>query len=360
MAQAASLSLRALAEASPTPTTPAAIESPAAPAPLPVEPPIAAATVQPPIPIVPPAADDDAEPSAEVMAALGDPGKRALQAERDKRKAATAKLTELQAELARLQQANAAPANPPVVPPPGAAVTSGQPATPPATAPSVAVPTELARCETFEQVDACRANAADLAATAMELNTVLVTTGLEAAQAKLKANGVETFRGVPVDQLTPEQLAAGLSDTWKAATQTQALADRQKAIIHGQRNSFAQAVNLIPGLKDPKSVQSQNFDALVAAMPQVRQLGPQWPLLVAQQMLGIEAARARSNPPVPNAAPVLTPVTAAAPMASAPSAPRTSAAVIAQPTELDALRDRVNTGKATMKDMERYASLQIR
>lgn len=348
MAQLASLSLRELAsEPAATPVVPAANESPAAP----VQPAIAPAIVPPQTPEPPTDLNDDAEPSAEVLASLGDPGKRALQAERDKRKAANAKLTELQAEIDRLKATPAPTPTPAAVPP-------GQTPAPAAATPSV-VPTELARCETFEQVDACRSHAAELAATAMELNTVLATSGLEAAQAQLKANGVETFRGVPVDNLTPEQLAAGLSATWKAATQTQAAADQQKAVIAGQRQSFGQAVNLLPGLKDPKSVQAQTFDAIVAANPQIKQLGPNWPLLVARQMLGMEAERLRTSPPPVAPVPVLTPAPVAALAASAPSAPRTSVAHVPAATELDGIRERVNSGKATEADMSRYAAMQI-
>jgi hypothetical protein len=310
------------------------------------------AVVPTPIPD-PTTPDDDAEPSAEVMAALGDPGKRALQAEREKRKAATTKLAEAQAEIERLKASTAPQTPTPAAEPPGEVPI-------PASVPPRGVPTELAQCETFEQVDACRSRAAELAATAMELNTVLATSGLDAALAQLKGNGVETFRGVPVDNLTPEQLAKGLSDTWKAATQTQALADAQKAQIHGQRQSFGQAVNLIPGLKDPKSVQAQTFEAIMAAHPQIKQLGPNWPLLVARQMLGMEAERVRNTPTPPAAPlPVLTPAPVAALAASAPSAPRTSVAHVPATSELDGIRERIGKGQVSEADMIRYATAQI-
>lgn len=360
MAQAASLSLRAPAEPNATPVPPVAPESPATPATPPTPPAIPAAVAQPPPTVQTPGTpgDDDAEPSAEVLAALGDPGKRALQAERDKRKAAIAKQTELQAEIDRLKALT--PAAPAPVPPPAA---PAQPATPPPTTPSVVVPTELARCETFEQVDQVRSQAANLQAAAMELNTVLATEGLPAAIENLKANGVETFRGTPVDQLTAAGLAKALSSTWNEAQQTQTLADRQKATIQGQRQSFAQAVNLIPGLKVPGSAQSQLFDGIVAANPQVKQLGPQWPLLVARQILGMEAERARTQPTTPAtpppAVPAITPAPAPAMVASAPGAPRTSAAHVPAPDANAELIARLNSGQATEADMAKLASSSL-
>lgn len=350
-AKLASLSLAGPADPAATPASPAAPESPAAPATPPAAP---GAVVQPPPPV--PAAsgqpDDDGDPSPEVLASLGDPGKRALQSEREKRKAASARLAEAQAELDRLKAQLAASAPAPETPPAAPAT----PPTPPAAAPSAPVPAELAGCDTFEQVVAVQSKAAGLAAKAMHVNTVLATEGIEAARDLLAANGVQQFQGVPLDELTAAQLAAGLSGHIEHGMAVQAQADRRKAELVQQRQSFAQACHLVPGLKDPNSASSKAFDALVAANPAVKTLGSNWPLLVAQQLLGIEAAKARLAPPatVPAIAPA-----AATPAASPPAAPRAAMAHVPPPSAVEALVAKVNNGTATEAEVRHLASLSL-
>jgi len=350
MAQLAGLSLRELADAAEpsTPTPPVAIESPAAPAESPAI--VAGQTPTPPEAVSQP---DDAEPSAEVLASLNESGRRALQSEREKRKEARTKLAEALAEIERLKSVQ-----PPVPVEPAAlnAVPAATQAPIPSPAPS-ALPTELAACQTFEAVDACAMQAARQEAMAMQLNTVLVTAGVQAVVDRLKANGVETFRGVPVDQLTGEQLAGQLSSTYEQARLTQLAAGQQKQNLADQNRSFSDALQMVPELRDPKSARGQQFAAILNANPRIRELGSNWPVLLAQQILGMEAVRTRTattpTPPHPQPVP-------AAILPSAPSAPRTSVAAVAQPTELDAIRARVTNGRASEADMTRYASLQVR
>lgn len=355
MAQLAGLSLRELAEPTVIPDLPVAIVSPATPADSPA---IVPGTTTEPTPTEPAQPNaEDAEPSAEVLASLNESGRRALQSERVKRKEARTKLAEALAEIERLKAVQPQPSN--VVPlaplngvPPAATQAPVQ------SAPPSAVPTELAACQTFEAVDACAMQAVRQEAMAMQLNTVLVTEGVQAVVDRLKANGVETFRGIPVEQLTGGQLAGQLSSTLEQARLTQLAAGQQKQNLADQSRSFADALQMVPEIRDPKSARGQQFAAILNANPRIRELGSNWPVLLAQQILGMEAVRTRTAT-TPSLQPQPVP-SAITPLASAPGAPRTSVAAVPQPTELDTIRSRVTSGRASEADMSRYAAMQVR
>lgn len=355
MAQLAGLSLRELAEPTIIPDLPVAIVSPATPADSPA--PVPGTTTEP-TPNEPAQLNaEDAEPSAEVLASLNESGRRALQSEREKRKEARTKLAEALAEIERLKAVQPQPSN--VVPlaplngvPPAATQAPVQ------SAPPSAVPQELAACQTFEAVDACAMQAVRQEAMAMQLNTVLVTEGVQAVVDRLKANGVETFRGIPVEQLTGGQLAGQLSSTLEQARLTQLAAGQQKQNLADQSRSFADALQMVPEIRDPKSARGQQFAAILNANPRIRELGSNWPVLLAQQILGMEAVRTRTAT-TPSLQPQPVPA-AVTPLASAPGAPRTSVAAVPQPTELDTIRSRVTSGRASEADMSRYAAMQVR
>jgi hypothetical protein len=343
----------AAAETPPTPAPAPAIESPAGVASAPVPPavpadPGAAAPAAP----VPVAEDPDAEPSAEVLASLSESGQRALQAERSKRKEARAELAAAKTEIEQLK-AQLQPPAAPAAPQPAA---PGQPPVP-APAPS-APPTELARCETFEAVDACAMQAITTEAMAMQLNTVLATEGLTAAVEQLRAHGVEKFRGVPLDDLTAADLAGNLSATMRSSREIQMQAHNRKTQIALVGRNFGEAVSLLPALKDPKSAVALEFQAIVAANPRIKELGPNWPVLVANQLIATETIKARTKPPTPPA-PVLTPAPAPAALPSGPAAPRTSAATLRTPNEMEALSAKINSGKATKEEVRQYTRLSL-
>lgn len=333
------------AETPPTPAPAPALESPAVPAVQPVAmPPLANV----PEPVTPPASDD-AEPSAEVLASLSEPGQRALQNEREKRKAARAELAEAKAEIAQLKADKLQTPAAPVVQP-------GQPPTP-APAPS-APPVELSRCETFDAVDACAMQASSTEATALHLNTVLATEGLPAVQDQLKGMGIEKFRGVAVDDLTAAQLAGALADTMQHARGIQLQANNRKAHIAATGRSMDAAVTLVPGLKDPNSESGKQFSAILAANPGVRNLGTHWPELVAKQIFANDAITARTKAPTP-LAPVMTPAAAPAALSGGPAAPRTSAAAIRQPSEQETLAAKIMAGTATQAEVRRKCALDL-
>lgn len=356
--------MRTLAEPpAATPPPPAANESPAAPAVTPAPPAVPDPASGLAASAAAPSGHPDDEPlPPEVEASLGDPGRRAIQTERERRKAATAKAAELQAELDRLK-AQLAPAPDPNAPPsPAAPATPGAPATPAAPpAPSAAWPSELARCETFEQVVQAARQASALGSLAMRLNTTLATQGLDAAVEKLRSQGLETFQGIPLEQLTAGDLADRLQQAWDTAEAVRLDAPVRADYLRGERASFGQAVTVLPGLKDTQSAHSKQFNQIVAANPSVKQLGPQWPMLVARQILGMEAEARMRQPAAAPAVPALTPAPAV-PVAPPPAAPRHAAVtpgVGGAQAEVEILRQKIDAGKATEADMDRFASLEI-
>lgn len=306
-----------------------------------------------------PAADpDDAEPSAEVLVTLSDSGKRALQAEREKRKTARAEAQALRAELEALK------AKTPASDPYAVAGSAPDPATaaqlPSLPAPSAAPrPATLAQCQTSAEVDAFTMQAIQRHALASELNTVLATEGLEAVVTKLTSDGVTEFRGKPLAELTAGYVAQQLAQDVLAAEQVKLFAPQQKQFLDQQRASMSEALRLMPELSDPKSKQRQQFNSMVNRTPQLRTLGADWPVLVVQQLLGMEAAATRtattSRPP---AAAPLTPAPAPA-TAPAPGAPRSVPATARSNSELEEISSRIKSGQASNKDMNRYAALQM-
>jgi hypothetical protein len=314
----------------------AAIESPAA--------------VEPAVSTIPTQEVPLDEISPEVLASLGDPGKRAIEAERDKRKAKAAELAVAQAEIERLKALIPASAAAP-----GAAVEA--PVAPAPETPRVPVVPVLAECKTSLEVDAAVMHATQQQALAMELNTVLNTEGLSAVLERFQAGNITTFRGTPVNELTPAILARELAQTYQHGEAIKLSAPQQKAIIDTTRASMGQAVTILPGLKDPNSGVRKEFNAL-ASNPAVRSLGPDWPLCVAQQIIGRESvakAQTATAPAVATLPPTPTPQAG-----SGPGAPRVSVPPPQPATVNDAVLARLSNGTATELDMKQLASASLR
>lgn len=355
-AEFASFAAQSLRTADPSiPAPGAAPESPAAPV-APAAPAVPAAVVPAaPAPSGPP--DDlDAPIAPEVLATLGESGQRALQAEREKRKDARKELAALQARLAELEKATppapAAPSAPEGVPPvPDPAAAPAAPSAP-AAAPEVAALTE---CRTSADVDALVIRAAREQSLAMELNTILVTAGFDAVLQKFQDSKLETFRGVPLDQLKPEFLAAELAQTYRQADEIKLAAPKQMQVIDQTRNAMLQAVHILPGLKDPNSALRKEFNQM-ANNPAVRALGPQWPEHVAHVLLGRQSAKPAAAPGTPAPLPA-TPVPTPAPT---PTAPRMSMPAPQPPKAADEVAARLVNGTATENDMASLAAASLR
>ena len=364
LATFAAQSLRPPSPAAPVPAPSAAPESPAVPA-APAAPAVPAAVAPaatPVAPVIPSGQPDDLDApfAPEVLATLGDAGQRALHAEREKRKQARidsaakdARIAELEAKLAT-PATPAAPSAPDVVPPgtdPAAAVPA------PSAPPAAPVVTALSDCRTSADVDALVIRATREQSLAMELNTLLNTAGVEAVVERFKASKLDNFRGVPLDQLTPEVLASELATTYRESEEIKLTAPQQKQVIDTTRASMGQAVTLLPALKDANSTARKEFNTM-ASNPAVRALGPHWPEYVAQVLLGRQVA-AQAAAPAP-AAPAPLPPTPPAAVGPLPGAPRVSVPPPVPPSPTQEIEARLVTGNVTEKDMAKLAASALR
>lgn len=356
----ASLSLARNAEPPPpapapaaAPESPAAIESPA------TAPAATVATTETPVepaaPSAPVAPDEDAEPSAEVLASLSDAGKRALQTERERRKEARAESRVLRERLEALEKQFATKTPEPIAP--------ATPPSEPAPTPSVQG-APLADCNTFEAVDARAMQAIKQEALAMRLNSVLVTEGLPAVVEQFKANGIEKLGAKTIDEVTAPEMARFLADKFESAREIQVSAEPRKQYLLAQAQSWQSAGKLVPEITDPKHPRAQKFAAIVNGNPWLRAQGPNWPMIAAKYLLGDESATktiTTAQPPstaAGNGVPAL-PVSPPPAPKSAPGAPRNSAAAIPKPNEADELAAKLANGTATPDEMNRYASLAV-
>ena len=345
--------LRAMENPSPVPPAPA---NPAAPAePAAVAPESPATEVPPPAapadapPVAGAEADlDDPEPSAEELASLSDAGKRALQAERDKRKAAREEVKSLKAQLEALQAQITQPAPAPAAP-------SAPEATPSApSAPSV--PASLAECRTFDQIAAAELQAVQTKAVASELILAMTQGDRPAVIEGLKAQNVTAIAGTPLEDVSDAQLRSLLVSAHKGCELTITQAPQRRAQLQREAMAFADAGKILPGLGTPNHAAHKAFEAFVRANPNVRQLGPNWPALVAHGVAN--QMRGASPASVPAAIPATLPPPPPPP--PPPSAPRTSTATLPAKSELDEIVKRLNSGQGTQADMDRYAVLALR
>jgi len=341
------------ANLTPPPEPAAAPAVPPGPESPPVEQQVAVSESPAPAATVP--ADEDPEPSAEVLASLNDAGKRALQAEREARKEARAKVKELEAKVAELQAKNTPPADATIATPPN------PPAADPAAAPTdtPSVPGALANCRTFDQVDASTMQAVRDKSLATKLILKMSAGDKPAVLEALKAQKVANIDGTPLDDATDAQISELLVNVQTGCEVTLQQAPLRKAELAREANSFIEAGKILPGLNDPKSAAWKAFATYVQQNPTVRNLGPAWPQMVAE---GVAHRLSRSSPgtvtattPPPAAAPAPVPPTPR----SAPGAPRTSVAALPKKSEREEIVERLNNGTATTKDMDRYASLSL-
>lgn len=330
----------ALTPAAPPP--PATSESPVAPA----------APAAPP-PSDPP--DDVPEPTPEELAQLNEPGQRALKAEREKRRAAREELKTLRAGLERLI-ATPAPPNPD--PDPAAAVPSTPEATPATPPTPPAVPANLAQCRTFDQVDAAVLQATQTQALTHELMLALSAGDRETVIQRLTEQNVKAIGETPVAEASDAQLRQLVVNAHTGCSLTIAQAGQRKETLRREALSFTEAQKILPGLGQANSAEHKAFAAYLQQYPGVRNLGPNWPQMVAEGVAHRLGRTAASVPPV--AVPGLPVVTATAPAPrSAPGAPRTSTAAVPARNQLDTLREKIASGQASDKDMRLYAELSL-
>lgn len=362
MAASLSASLASLAAESGAPVAAsAAIESPAVTTSPTAADPAASPATPETVPASATADELDAPFAPEVLATLGEAGQRALQSEREKRKEARKELAELKAKLAALESKSSQP-EPTAAAPSAEAAESAEPeaaAEPetPRVSESAPVPTALAECKTFAEVDAMVRTTLQQKGLATELNTVLATVGLDAVVQRFEEQNIQSFRGIPLAKLTPEILARELSTAITHADEVLFASSVQKQNIETTQRVMAQAVTILPGLKDPKSAVRREFND-IANNPAVRALGPQWPLLVAQTIVGRQTLAKPAPAPAAPVAPKLPPVPTPVPVA-APAAPKTSIASMTGVNEVEQIAKRAAEGKATAQDMARYASANM-
>lgn len=311
------------------------------PAPVaPEESPVATVAAADPLPAE---AEADADaPSAEVLASLNEAGRRALQAEREKRKEARTEVRLLREQLEALQKQITQPETP------------ATPPAPEAPTPRVAVPPVLAECTTFEAVDARAMQAVQQEALAMQLNTTLATQGLDAVIEQFKANGIEKLDNRPLEAYDAGQMAAFLSNKYQQARTVQLNAEPRKQFLVQEARSLEAAVKLVPEIKDAKSPRAQKFAAIVNQNPWLKQQGPNWPQVAATYLLGMERSQTATTQPAPVAA------APAPPARPAPSASRITTAALPAPDAGQELSVRLANGTATLEEVQRAAAGQIR
>jgi hypothetical protein len=306
----------------------------------------------------PPTADgDDAEPSAEELAALSEAGRRALMAERQKRKEAREEARLLREKVAELEAR--LKSQPPEEASPGDADKPADPNIPaPAAVAPVVAQQPLADCQTFEAVDARVMQAATAEAQALKLQRILQRQGAEQAAAELAKLGVQRIGDTPVAEATDEQLEEFLSTVYEHARFSQAAAPARKQFLAQQAQSFERARSDVPELADPKSDRARRFVAIVQRNPWLRTMGPNWPEIVATQLLGEEVRAQRRTAQVAKAPPT-PPLAPQPPPRPAPAAPRRSATAEPRRTEADEIGQKVLAGSATLEELGRLARLRV-
>lgn len=325
-------------------------EQPASPAPDPQ------ATGQEPSPEA--AAPDPAEPSSETVespeATEGDEpteadmanwteGEKklhgALVKERAESKEARAKNRELEARLAEIEKQLNPDKTPPVEP--------AAPVAPAATS-SVAA---LNDCQTFEDVDAKVAEAANTELKATRLQNMLNRNGVEPVAERLLAEGVKEINGKPVTEADADEIGDFLAAVYEGSKLTQAQAPLRKTWLAHNQQSLQQAVQLVPELNDANSAAYKAAVAIVSQNPQLRSRAD-WPVVVAKLWLGEQVIAAKSKP-APAAPAKAAPARPAA--RPAPGAPRTSTAALPNPSKRDALSAKIAAGTASMDEVQEYA-----
>ncbi len=242
------------------------------------------------------------------------------------------RLAELEAKLSTKAEPQPAPVNVPVTPPP-----------------------TLADCESIEAVNARVMLAAEAESLATNLRLALAKNDVPSVVQRLEAEGFKTVAGVPVAEASEQQLDALLSTLYANARRTIAGAEVRKTQLVQQGASAGRAMELIPELKDAKSDATKQFWAIAEQNPWLKQAGPNWPEVIATQMLGLRAKAAKAATR-PAAAPA--PKEPIVPKRATPGAPKTSTAALPPTNEIEALRAKQKAGTATMEDMLRLQRLQ--
>lgn len=318
-----------------------------------------AALEAPAAPVQPTGQEDEiADPTAEELAVLNEPGQRALMAERQKRKDARTENLALKAELAELKKAPAAPVVPDPAKPP-------QPQPAAVSTPSVATPA-LADCQTFEAVEARAVSAAETEAQVIGLQTQLQRQGAEAVAAKLTELGVKQIGEVPVAEATPEAIGDFLQTALNGARMTQTQAAPRKRFLESQNQSWNAAAKILPEMNDMNSATHKAIAGLVKANPTVTQY-PNWPQIAVKLYLGEQAFNKLAAPapaaPAKAAAIVPAPSTVPAPVVpalrSAPGAPAISGAAQPASKRMDELSAKLQNGTATMAEVDEYGRRSV-
>jgi hypothetical protein len=336
--------------AAPAPANPAATPDPNAP-PAPAAP----AVPDPAAPVQTTGPDDaeDLEPTAEEQATWTDGEKRlygALKKERQARKEAKAESKQTRESMDALKQEldgikeklNPNPENNP------------QPA-------SNSQPVgALGDCHTFESVDARVTQAATTEAFAMRLQTTLSKQGAAPVVEALKQKGITQIGGVPVAELGDEGLSEFLTTVYEGARITQTQADPRKRFLVNQASAWQEAVKQVPELADAKSDRAKRFVQMANENPAIRSMGPNWPLVLAYQVLGREAAAAKGAP-APVAAPAIKPTPTPTPATTrqVPAAPRATPPTPPKKNDYEQAAEKLANGTATLADITRMAKAAI-
>jgi hypothetical protein len=303
----------------------------------------------------PAAADPNAEPVAPAEGGdepLGEGGLRALQAERQAAKEARAELKALREEFEALKKAQAQPGQPPAgqpEAPDAVAAQSPSPASAPLSGP-------LEDCHTFEAVDARVMGAATAEVRALRLQNLL-NRDPEAVREALVKDQVKQVGNVPLAEASTEQIGDWLANVYEGSRLVQAGADARKRFLVGQAQSFERAVRTLPTLKDAQSAERKAFDQVLRQTPWIVRQGPDWPEVVARQVLGAQQwnAMQKTNPPASTAKPAVP----AAPR-SAPGAPTRNAGAMPKPDRQAALQQKFADGTATVEEMSEYAFAHLK
>lgn len=345
---------------------PAAQEPPAAPAPAasapsdppatpPASEPPAAAAEPPAAPVQTPGPDEEAEPTAEEQANWTEGEKRlhgALVKERAARKEAKNELKSTRETADALkQEMDALKAK--VNPEPGA-----EPAT--AAAPTGPAGT-LGDCHTFEAVDARATQAATTEVFAIRLQQALANQGTAPVVEALRQRGVTQIGGVPVAEMDKDGLGEFLSTVYEGARITQAQASPRKQFLANQAQSWQDAVKLIPELADAKSDRAKRFVQMANENPAIRGMGANWPVVLAYQVLGREAATKTAAPAAPAAVPAIkpTPAPVPPPTRQVPAAPRATVPPAPKKGDYEQASEKLANGTATLADVTRMAKAAL-
>ena len=307
--------------------------------------------------------DDDAEAevSPEILATLNDAGKRALQAEREKRKSARAELKAVKEQLAELQtKLNAPPATPPTP----AKDAEAAPANPPApTAPS-ADEGVLVDCDTFEAITARAMQATRAETAALRLNQVLLNEGIEAVLPQLAEYGLVVENEKLLDaqskrvigDATAKTVGNFITNVFEGARTTQAQAEPRRQFLLQRLANWESAAKILPTINDINSAEFKAISGLINARPELRARADGATIAV-KLYLGELAWNAKLPKPAAATPPPKPPVTPALP--AAPGAPRTSGAALPKVSERDELANKIKAGTATLAEVDRYSTLSL-